>query len=170
MRAMFGLVGLLVTVGVVVWLFSLTSIPTAKEGEKAHEQAQQISGRGQDGGAAVDSFKVRSEMRGNRLESLLVTDLTAGGAVDQFYGLKKGDRIVQISTHGVLTKIGDVSNDDEKTAKAMVHDAYQASEPIVIERNGQQITLPTQAGSTPQSSPRNNPQDPLNNVLKSIPR
>jgi hypothetical protein len=38
MRAGIGLIGLLVSVGLVVWLFSMFSIPTAREGKKAQER------------------------------------------------------------------------------------------------------------------------------------
>ena len=56
MRAMFGLVALLVSVGIIMWVFSLTSIPTAREGKKAQDEARQISGRGQNGEAATNSM------------------------------------------------------------------------------------------------------------------
>ena len=171
MRAIFGLVGLLVTVAVVLWLFSLTSIPTAKEGQKAQEQTRQLSGRGEDGGAAISSFKVQPETKGNRLEDLLVTEVTPGGAVDQFYGLKKGDRIVEIETQAGMEKLRNDPLADSEMAKAKVHDAFSASRSIIVVRSGREMTLPAPAASTPQSlpPPRSSPQDPLNNIIKSIP-
>ena len=44
MRAGIGLVGLLVGVGLLVYLFAQHSIPTAREGKKAQEEAAQIAG------------------------------------------------------------------------------------------------------------------------------
>jgi len=138
MRAMFGLVALLVGVGVVVFLFAQHEIPVAREGKKAQDQARQISGRGQDGQAAVNSFQVEPKMRGNKLEALTVTGVTPGGALDD-YGLKKGDQIVKIGDQ----KVSDISNDDPGLAKDMVHDAYQKSQSITVLRNGSEVMLPT---------------------------
>lgn len=152
MRAMFGLVSLLVVIGVLVYVFSKTSIPTAKEGKRAQDQARQISGRGDDGLAAIDSFKVTPDFRGSQLADLEVTRVTAGGALEQ-YGLQKGDKIIEVNG----SKVGDISNNDPETAKALIHDAYRGSQPIIVLRNGQQITLPSaataggrQRGSAPQ--------------------
>ena len=169
MRAMFGLVALLVCVGVVMWVFSLTSIPTAREGKKAQDQARQISGRGENGQAATDSFKVTPQMKGNsRLGSLLVTDVTPGGAMDQYYGLKKGDEIIEITTQGGMTKVGDASNDDAEMAKDKVQEAFQASGPIVVMRGGRAITLPLPAGST-AAAPANSASANQNNAATAQP-
>ena len=48
MRAGIGLIGILLGVGLLVWLFANFSIPTAREGKKAQEKASQIAGYGQD--------------------------------------------------------------------------------------------------------------------------
>ena len=138
MRGMFGLVSLLLAVAIIAYLWSQHTAVVAHEGTKAQDQARQISGRGQDGRAAINSFKIEPKMHGNRLESLDVTDVTPGGALAD-YGLKRGDRIVKIGDQ----KVGDVSNDDPDLAKSLVHDAYQKSQSITVERNGQEVMLPT---------------------------
>jgi S1-C subfamily serine protease len=165
MRAMLGLVSLLVTMGIILWLFSMYSIPAAREGKKAQEQSRQISGRGEDGRAAIDSFKVEPQLRGNQLQSLEVTDVTPGGALAS-YGLQKGDQIVQVNG----TKVGDLSNNDAELAKAQIHDAFRASQPIVVLRNGRQLTLPQGDGvSPPAPGAQNtgaNPLDSINNSVK----
>lgn len=165
MRAMFGLVSLLVVIAIMLWLFSMYSIPTAREGKKAQDQARQMSGRGDDGVAAIHSFRVEPNLRGNQLQSLQVTDVTAGGALDT-YGLRKGDQIVEING----LKVGDVSNNDPETAKALVHTAFQGNQPIVVLRNGQPITLPQTPGEaaaqTAAGAGAKNPLDTLNNSIK----
>jgi S1-C subfamily serine protease len=137
MRGMFGLLALLVGIGVMVYLFAQHEIPVAREGKKAQDQSRQISGRGQDGQAAIHSFQVDPKMRGNKLESLNVTGVTPGGALDD-YGLKKGDQIIKIGDQ----KVSDVSNDDPELAKSMVHDAYQKSQTITVLRSGNEVVLP----------------------------
>ena len=164
MRAMFGLVGLLVTVGVLLMIFRFIEAPTLERGKQAQDEARQISGRGDDGVAAVDSFKVDPKYRGSDLQALTVTDVTPGGALAA-YGLQKGDDIVQVNG----MKVGDVSNNDPETAKALVHQAFQASQPIVVSRGGQRITLPA-SGATPAppAAGSNTPQNQLNNINNAI--
>src|SRR5207248_9958789 len=113
MRGMFGLVSLLLAVAIIAYLWSQHTTVVAHEGVKAQDQARQISGRGQDGRAAIHSFTVNPEMRGNRLDALEVTDVVPGGALAD-YGLKKGDKIIKICDQTV----GNRSNDDPALAKA----------------------------------------------------
>src|SRR5690349_15353712 len=119
MRAIFGLAALLVAVGIMFYLFTNNTAAVLKASKPAREQAQQMSGRGQDGVGAEHSFQCEPVQRGTRLDALLVTNVTPGGAADTFYGLKKGDKIIEISTAGGLQKVNDASNGDAEMAKAM---------------------------------------------------
>jgi S1-C subfamily serine protease len=163
MRAMFGLVSLLVVIAIMLFIFRFIEAPTLERGKKAQDEARQISGRGEDGRAAIDSFRVEPSLRGNQLQSLDVTDVTAGGALAS-YGLQKGDKIVQING----TKVGDLSNNDPELSKAQVHDAFRANQPIVVLRSGRPITLPQGAGdgSAQPASGAGNPLDSINNSVK----
>jgi hypothetical protein len=152
MRAMFGLVSLLVVMGILVLMFRMFEVPTLEKGKETHDQVQQMSGRGQDGQSAMDSFKAEPQQQGSQLSALLVTAITPGGAADTYYGLKKGDRIIQISTGAGLQKINEASNGDAEMAKAMlVQESFQASRPIVVLRNGKPLTLPASAAPAPTS-------------------
>lgn len=192
MRAMFGLVGLLVMIGIIYLIFLKVEAPTLETGKKAQDQAQQISGRGEDGRAMTDSFKTAPENMNGRLEALDVTDVTPGGAAEQYYGLKKGDRIVEITTQAGMEKMNGASIlSDPEMAKISVQSAFQASWPIVVMRKGRQITLPATpaqiaaaeqqpsaapapAAAPPTSAPstptpdENSPQGQLNNINKAL--
>jgi hypothetical protein len=153
MRAMFGLVSLLVGVAVLFYLFTKDTSETLRVSKPMQEQARQMSGRGEDGGSAMDSFKVEPQSQGSQLRALLVTDVKPGGAADTFYGLKKGDLIIDISTAAGLQKINDASNGDPEMAKAMLaQESFQASRPIVVMRDGKQLTLPASAAPAPIAS------------------
>ena len=164
MRAVFGLVSLLVVIAIMMWLFSMYSIPVAREGKTAQDQARQISGRGDDGVAAIHSFQVEPNLRGSKLQSLDVTNVTPGGALAS-YGLEKGDKIVEING----TKVGDLSNNDSELAKAQVHDAFQRSQPIVVLRDGQPVTLPqapSQATAQPAAGAARSQLDSIKNSIQ----
>jgi len=164
MRAMFGLVSLLVMIAIIMLIFRQIEYPTIKQGENAQDQARQLSGRGQDGQAAITSFKTEGKFRGSNLEALVVTSVTPGGAMDD-YGLKKGDQIIEVNG----SKVGDIAVNDPETAKAMVvQNGFQAMAPIVVLRNGQQVTLQQNAGAPhgaaqPQENPIQRQLDAIKN-------
>jgi hypothetical protein len=179
-----GLVGLLVTIVIGWMIFKYIEAPTLERGKKAQDQAQQISGRGQDGRSLMESFKTEPKLQGSRLNWLLVTEVTPGGAADDYYGLKKGDCITFVTTQAGLQKIGEASNDDSEMAKMNVQQAFQAGQPIVVMRNGQKLTLPAPANAPvtaappapssgtpvsptqgqPAPAPRGNPYDQINAI------
>ena len=141
---MFGLVSLLVVIGIMCLIFAKIEAPVIKQGEKAQDQARQISGHGENGAPAIDSFKTQAKMRGSNLEGLTVTAVTPGGALAA-YGLQVGDEIVSVNG----AKVGDISVDDAETAKAMVvQTGFQGNNPIVVLRNGQPVTLPHRTRSS----------------------
>lgn len=161
MRAIFGLAALLVAVGIMFYLFTNNTAAVLKASKPAREQAQQMSGRGQDGVGAEHSFQCEPVQRGTRLDALLVTNVTPGGAADTFYGLKKGDKIIEISTAGGLQKVNDASNGDAEMAKAMLAQySFSASQPIVVERDGKQVTLPLSAAPAVTNAPANSSPSP----------
>jgi hypothetical protein len=142
MRAGIGLVSILVCAGIAMYWFAETQIPIAKVGKQAQGEAQQISGRGQDGESAMESFATDAEFSGSRLRALAVTKVNAGGAMQTWYGMQVGDRITGIGG----TRLSDVSNNDDGMAKALVAEAFQKRQTLDVQRDGQAMTLPAPAG------------------------
>jgi hypothetical protein len=150
MRAGFGLVGILVTVGVIVWLWSQIVLPHDKAvidaGRKATTQLNQIAGNSADGTVRFDqSLEFDVTRRNGRINDLIVLKVKPGGPAETFYGLKKNDFIIEI---GPLSVRDQISSKEE--ANDFLMDAYQRSQPIQIIRNGQKLTLPLAGASTPQ--------------------
>lgn len=131
----FSLVGLLVVVAIIVLLQSQSAGPTLKAGKQARQQAEVVSGRGPDGLPAAQSVKLEPKTKDGKTTTLAVTDVVAGGALDQFYGLQKGDEIVQIGDLRVPDWGGD------ELAMSMVYEAAQRQFKLVVLRNGQNVTL-----------------------------
>jgi len=149
MRAGIGLIGLLVGVGLLVWLFAATELPKAKVGKQVQSEARQMSGRGEDGVAATESFAAEPDYGNSKLRALVVTSVTAGGAMQTHFGLMPGDRITGING----TRIHDISNGDDGMAQAQLSDAFARRQPITVERSGQTLTLPAPAGSPAVAAP-----------------
>jgi hypothetical protein len=144
MRAGIGLLALLVTFALIIWLFAAFEIPKAKAGKHAQEQAKQISGRSEDGTPAMDTFETQGVMRGSKLDALQVTSVTAGGAMDAYYGLRVNDEITGVNGMSLDT----ISNNDDGLAKAqVVQEGFSKKGPLNIRRHGHPLTLPLPAGS-----------------------
>lgn len=158
MRGAFGLVGLLVTVGIVIWLMFgggkgnsyIENVGSSKK--QAETQVQAISGRDASGEPVTASLKLEVVSSGGRSSGIRITSIDSAGAIAKKYGLQVGDVITEF---GPLPA-GDFA--DETTAAAQLHDAYQRSLPLTVLRNGQKLMLPQAGGNAPTG------QDVLNSI------
>jgi hypothetical protein len=108
------------------------------------EQTKQIAGYGQDDIPAPQSFTTQGVMKGSKLDALEVTSVTAGGAMDTYYGLRPNDEITAVN--GMTIDV--IANNDEELAKSqVVQEGFQKKAPLNIRRGGQPMTLPLPAGS-----------------------
>jgi hypothetical protein len=137
-----GLLGLLVVVAIAFVWFQQTQIPIAKKGKETQDQAKQLSGHGPDGLPAAQSITLEPKGAGGRTDHLLVTSIVAGGALEKYFGLQKGDQIIQVGQFAVREYPG---GDD--LAIAGVHEAAQRRQELVIRRNGQTQTLAPNGGA-----------------------
>jgi hypothetical protein len=159
MRAIFGLVGILIAIGVLVYFLGpgggLTHTQQVLEqGEKARHQAEQLAGRDASGMRVQDSITLDPQTSGGRLNSILVTDIVADGPMARYYGLKRNDSIIQVGP----MQVRDFS--DPSMAKDMIYESYQRQQQLVIVRNGQQLTLPQQPANNAPAPQPSNPEPP----------
>lgn len=135
MKGAFGLVALMVTMFIVIYLWSTHTQEVVKVSKPAQQKAQQWSGRDESGMRASDSVKLEPEERGGKLRSFVVTDVIPGGPMDVYYGLKVGDKI----TH---TGGNHVSLFDTDMSRLQVFEGYQRQWEIKVQRDGEELTLP----------------------------
>ena len=139
MRAMFGLVSLLVVVAIIAFLFSMYDIPVAKQGRVTQQQARQLSGHDVNGTPADQTIKLDADLRNNHLADLIVTSVTPGGAMDRVYGFQAGDKIIAIGEMDIST----LSNDDFEMAKAqLLQEGFEKGKPVTVIRAEKKIQLP----------------------------
>jgi hypothetical protein len=142
MRAAFGLVSLLVVLGIIMLVFNFYSAPMLKQGKATQDQARQIAGRDEDNAPVTDAITLDAKDRNGQMEAAVVTDVVAGSTIQTHYGLQKGDVILVL---GQLTVKGNMSSPEE--ARDYLLYAYQRSEPVVILRGGEKLTLPLEPGA-----------------------
>jgi S1-C subfamily serine protease len=135
MRMGFGLVGLLVTIGVIIVIWSKYTLPVAQQAVQTRNQVEQKFGpySGASGVMkATDSMKVQPQPAGSRPTSLLVTDIVPGGPMAAF-GLRKGDEVIEVGPTLV--------RDDADMAKAMLFEAPLRQLAVVVMRDGKRTTI-----------------------------
>jgi hypothetical protein len=151
MRMAIGLAGILVTMGVIIWIMSQITLPATKQALDVKRQVtpkvEQMAGHTSDGTRAVDTVQVKREERNGRLSAIVVTEVVEGAAMDQHFGLKKGDAIIEIGPLAVK----DMGAVDE--AKDYLVAEYQRSGTITVRREGKEIKLPLPAELKPAATP-----------------
>ena len=140
MRMAFGLVSLLVVLGIIMLLFSTYQAPMLKQGKTMRDDAQQLAGRDENNEPVHHAVTLDAQDRAGKMEAAVVTGITAGSTLEKHYGLQKGDVIVEL---GQVTVKGNIHSADE--AKDFLLYAYQRNEPVVVLRGGERLSLPMPA-------------------------
>jgi hypothetical protein len=153
MRMVFGLAGILVVIGVIVIIMRSVELPSMQQAahvqKEVKPQVQQIAGQDVDGTDARKTIKLDSETSGGQMTSVLVTDITPGGAMENYFGLKKDDSITAISMGGgVMRPVKEMGSPSE--AKDALLSAMQQGQQVEVVRDGKKLTLPTNPGLGPK--------------------
>jgi hypothetical protein len=140
MRAGIGILSVLITVAIILFVsFSgpgggyVTTV--VSKGQNAQSQAQQLSGRDDNGMTAEQSIMLEENAAGGRLHGLVVKAIMPMGPMATTYGLVKGDEITEVGP----MRVRDENNGD--LMKSLTYEAYQRNWPLVIIRNGQELKL-----------------------------
>ena len=154
MRIAIGLAALLIAIGVLVWIMHTTELPAIQNAvntkKKIEPQVQQVAGVGADGQDARKSISLDAETSGGKITSVDVTAIDPAGPMARYFGLRKGDSIVEIATQGgAFTPVKDIS--DAASAKDDLLMSFQNSQQIIVVRNGTKLTLPV--GDAPKKDP-----------------
>lgn len=151
MRA-FGLVGVLITMAIVVYmLFAYTGVgdksymQTVGEAKKqADAQVRDISGKTDDNRPVTQTIKYSLVNAGTKISGVRIDTVEPGGAMQKKYGVLPGDVVVEFPTGAARDVIS--SMDDAKT---WLQDTYARSMPLIVMRGNNRITLPDQRDFKP---------------------
>lgn len=163
MRAAFGLVGVLVALAILILLWGgkggyLDSSQSAlKTGQQIQAQTNVLAGRDTAGTVrAIDTIEVELDQSsgGGPVRGLKVTKIDTGGAMEQRFGLKVGDVIVEIGPISVRDMVMSV---DE--GRDYLWDAYQRGTALRVRRGAVTVTMaakemaaPVATGTVPGST------------------
>jgi hypothetical protein len=169
--SMIGLLGLLITVAIIVWVWADYNKPVADVGTKAEEQVQQIAGIDPQSGQHIEStYDLKTETRADgKLQDFLVARVDQGSPLDVYFGLKVGDQITAaVDSHGIRNDF--YGADDPEMAKYQVRDtattgAASGNGQLFVKRGDATLTLPQDKNSaaalaTPAAHPTTQPNQP----------
>jgi C-terminal processing protease CtpA/Prc len=139
MRAGFGLVAILVTLGVIIMIMHTYTLPAAKQAIQTRKKVEeQFSMNTPEGMAdAQASIVLDDATRGGRFNGLQVTSVVTGGPMNKVFGLLAGDQIVAIGGQ----KLRDPPYNDPEMARATLYEAKLRQQPLTVIRNGEEIQL-----------------------------
>jgi hypothetical protein len=175
----FGLVSLLVTLGVIVWIMHSVELPYTQSSVKAMQDTQQftnqLSGIDDKGIVITDTVSLYADSRNDgKLQDLQVTQVSANSPLVTKYGLMANDVIVAvIDGHTVRTDMSGLNNEQE--GRDAIRDAYSSGGQIIVQRGDQKLTLPSptapavapppvaQNNQTPQAQPAQQQQQNQSN-------
>lgn len=164
LRALFGLGSLLIVVGIIFYIFVMDADQAVKSGKVAGDQAEQISGHSTDHTPFNASYTVVAENDpSGKFHDLLVTGVTPGGGADVYYGLKKGDKIINA---GPLTFAE--TGTDPAAIKDFLLDDYEKQRSFDVIRDGQQVSLPLASAPSPVAGSPSAPSTPSTPTANSV--
>lgn len=156
-----GLLALLLGVALIFYLMfaggpgGKGSVGQALETKKTTEkQVNEIAGRDEQSKPVTDSITYDTNDKG-----IVVTSVVPGGAMEQKYGLKAGDIILEVGPLVAKELAGD--------AKGSLMLAYSRNDNLIVQRAGQRVTLPIPAAQGVYVPPpqRTTPRSQLEGVL-----
>jgi hypothetical protein len=168
MRMAFGLVSVLVTLGIIMILIRDFELPAVEEAHDVQQTTQLLSGRDPNGTPIEKTYTLLPDNRSDgRMLDFRVTQLNADSPLQTAFGVKLNDVILgTIDSHSLPHDFAK-DNDDEETCRLSVRDAVAFGGKILVQRDGQRIVLPQaavprgvpQPGANPPAA-RNQPGQP----------
>ncbi len=143
----FSLVGILMVVGILMLIQKFYTAPMVQRGQSAREDALQLAGRDSSGMRTSESIQFSGVMSGQRLKGIQVDSVVMGGPMNAHFGLIPGDIVTGVKE---LPDLDLIAGNDPETAAALVLEAYQRNQNLVVERPGVgTIQLPRDANQLP---------------------
>ncbi len=132
----FGLVAFMIAIAISLWMWGSYTAEVSHYGTQAQKQAEQFSGRDENGRPASQSISLKPEVQNGRLKYVLVDDIDPVGAYGKWFHLKENDQIIAVGP------MGEVRDQDAEMATALIQEAYQRQWNLTVIRGGKKMVLP----------------------------
>jgi hypothetical protein len=135
-----GLLALLVVLAIILVLFAQHTSQVASVNKEVRPQVEQIAGVDESGKPVTHTYTLQAVNENGHLKGLKVVQLAPSSPMRKFYGLQEGDIITEASPQGGVMM--SVKDNDASTMRDYVAAGYQAKQPLLVLRDGKQLTLP----------------------------
>jgi hypothetical protein len=139
MRYVFGLVGVLVTIGIIAMIMSEYTLPMAKQGIQTKRGVEEWTSMSTVEGLADAKASIVLDAVGadrNRFEGFFVKGIVPGGAMANTFGLLPGDTITAIGGQ----RCRDLA--DPGLAEDLLFEAKLRKMALTVKRGNQELQLP----------------------------
>lgn len=172
MRGIFGLAGILVVLGVIVWFMGHGGLDhtqqTLKTNEKLRDEVNQIAGNDPNTGErASKSAQLDALTNSGKLTGMLVSSIKPGGAYEHFFGLQRNDTIVAVEYQGLRNNIRDMTTEED--GRLQVEETFMKQGSVYVLRDGKEIKLPAPVKS-PGAAPKKDSIQGTLDAIQSAPR
>jgi S1-C subfamily serine protease len=137
MRMAFGLVGVLVTLGVIIMFMHAYELPAAQKAIQTKKKVEsQFGSNTAEGLADAKASIVLDDLnRGGQFQGLTVTSVVPGGSMARDFGLAAGDVILAVGGK----RLRDFS--DPELARDFLFEAKMRREALTVQRGGADVEL-----------------------------
>ena len=138
MRYVFGLVGILVTLGIIIVFMSEYQLPAVRQGLKTKQGLEEQASMSTSAGLAEAkaSITLDAVKKGSQFDGLLVRGIVPGGPMQATFALMPGDVIVGTSAlrfNGIA---------DEDLATDMIFEAKMRRQALIVVRGTTELQIP----------------------------
>ena len=133
----FGLVSLLVSVAIVVYLWGRTMPATINAGKNAQQQARQVTNIGPSGMNAMQGIDLQPATTSGHLTGINVVSIDPANPLAARFGLLVGDVVVSLDG----ATVGKDEAADFETAKAILLSPHGPGWKMTVLRNGKETAL-----------------------------
>jgi len=135
----FGLLAFLIAMAITMWMWGTYHKEVAHYGVRATKEAQQIAGQDEHGRLAINSLTLAPKVQNGKLKYVLVDTINPTGAYAKWFHLQQNDAIIGV---GPIDLRDPSMGIDEEYARALIQEAYQKKQELIVMREGQKISLP----------------------------
>jgi len=142
MRMAFGLTGVLVMLGIAMWIFNSIEYPALQQAKPAHQQAQQLAGQTDQGRRYQDTYMLTQHARPDgKLTDLQITRLDTDSPLLATFHAQLGDAIVGIiDSHEYKQEMSDFPTPRDGEDQVLL--ACTQGGKLIVNRGGNILLLP----------------------------
>ena len=152
MRSMFSLVAILITVGLMMYLFAEHTSTISKANKEILPEVNQFSGRDSETGEAAYTTATLEPIEKNAsMTAVRVTKVLTKSAYERYFGLHAGDVVTAVEYQAFKTPLKAMQMEDAKNE--IFSGIFQKQGSLIVMRDNKELTLPVVGSDGKSATP-----------------